>query len=98
MLFIAGRQHPVEMYFTSEPQDDYQEATLTALLQLHLTQPPGHILAFLTGIICVRVRDYVLFIWLYVCLFCFLFLFVFLFVFSPLFLLLLLLFCICLYV
>ena len=46
---IAGRQHPVALYYTPEPQSDYLDATLVAVMQLHLEEPAGDILAFLTG-------------------------------------------------
>eukprot|EP00771_Trimastix_marina_P002733 gnl/Trimastix_PCT/3890.p1 GENE.gnl/Trimastix_PCT/3890~~gnl/Trimastix_PCT/3890.p1 ORF type:complete len:746 (-),score=227.11 gnl/Trimastix_PCT/3890:38-2275(-) len=59
VLYIRGRQFPVETFFTKEPQADYVDAALTAILQLHMEMPfkrdaghgaPGEdILVFLTG-------------------------------------------------
>ncbi|KAL1523896.1 hypothetical protein AB1Y20_018815 [Prymnesium parvum] len=46
---VQGRQHPVSLFYTSSPQDDYVEAAVTATLQLHMESLPGDILVFLTG-------------------------------------------------
>ena len=35
---IEGRQHPVRVMYTFEPQPDYVDAIITALLQIHLDQ------------------------------------------------------------
>ena len=46
---IPGRTFPVEVMYTKEPESDYLEASLTTVMQIHLTEPPGDILLFLTG-------------------------------------------------
>ena len=46
---IPGRNFHVELFFTQEPESDYLEATLDTIMQIHLTEPPGDILVFLTG-------------------------------------------------
>lgn len=46
---IPGRNYHVEVFFTQEPEADYLEATLDTVMQIHLTEPPGDILVFLTG-------------------------------------------------
>ncbi|KAI3658087.1 hypothetical protein MP638_002371 [Amoeboaphelidium occidentale] len=46
---IPGRTFPVEILYTKEPESDYLEATLEAVTQIHLHEPPGDILVFLTG-------------------------------------------------
>jgi ATP-dependent RNA helicase DHX8/PRP22 len=46
---IPGRTFPVEILYTKEPESDYLEAALTAIMQIHLTEPEGDILLFLTG-------------------------------------------------
>lgn len=46
---IPGRNYHVEIFFTQEPEGDYLEATLDTIMQIHLTEPPGDILVFLTG-------------------------------------------------
>ena len=46
---IPGRTYPVEIMYSREPEDDYLDAALTTVMQIHLTEPPGDILVFLTG-------------------------------------------------
>nr|XP_029734851.1 LOW QUALITY PROTEIN: ATP-dependent RNA helicase DHX8-like [Aedes albopictus] len=46
---IPGRTFPVEMLYTKEPETDYLDASLITVMQIHLREPPGDILLFLTG-------------------------------------------------
>ena len=46
---IPGRTYPVDVLYTKEPESDYLDASLIAVMQIHLTEPPGDILLFLTG-------------------------------------------------
>ncbi|CAI5441381.1 unnamed protein product [Caenorhabditis angaria] len=46
---IPGRTFPVEILYTKEPESDYLEAAHITVMQIHLTEPPGDILVFLTG-------------------------------------------------
>ncbi|WWC59905.1 uncharacterized protein I303_102467 [Kwoniella dejecticola CBS 10117] len=46
---IPGRTFPVETLYTKEPEPDYLEASLITILQIHLMEPAGDILLFLTG-------------------------------------------------
>jgi len=46
---IPGRTFPVDVLYTKEPESDYLEAALITVMQIHLTEPPGDILLFLTG-------------------------------------------------
>jgi len=46
---IPGRTYPVEILYSREPESDYLDAALTTVMQIHLTEPPGDILLFLTG-------------------------------------------------
>ncbi|XP_074273475.1 putative pre-mRNA-splicing factor ATP-dependent RNA helicase DEAH5 isoform X2 [Silene latifolia] len=46
---IPGRTFPVEILYTKQPEIDYLEAALITVLQIHLTEPEGDILVFLTG-------------------------------------------------
>lgn len=46
---IPGRTFPVEILHTKEPESDYLEASLMAVMQIHLSEAPGDILLFLTG-------------------------------------------------
>lgn len=49
LLAVPGRTHPVEIFYTAEPERDYIEAALRTVLQIHATEPEGDILLFLTG-------------------------------------------------
>lgn len=46
---IPGRTYPVEVLYSREPESDYLEAALLTVMQIHLTEPKGDILLFLTG-------------------------------------------------
>eukprot|EP00934_Nitzschia_sp_Nitz4_P000011 Nitzschia sp. Nitz4//scaffold123_size70294//37247//40867//NITZ4_005929-RA/size70294-processed-gene-0.17-mRNA-1//-1//CDS//3329534488//11//frame0 len=46
---IPGRTFPVEILYTKEPESDYLDAAMITVMQIHLSEPPGDILVFLTG-------------------------------------------------
>uniref|UniRef100_A0A8C7L6Z0 ATP-dependent RNA helicase DHX8 n=1 Tax=Oncorhynchus kisutch TaxID=8019 RepID=A0A8C7L6Z0_ONCKI len=46
---IPGRTFPVEVLYCKEPETDYLDASLITVMQIHLTEPPGDVLVFLTG-------------------------------------------------
>ncbi|XP_065865463.1 probable pre-mRNA-splicing factor ATP-dependent RNA helicase DEAH5 [Euphorbia lathyris] len=46
---IPGRSFPVEVLYAKQPESDYLDAALITVLQIHLTEPEGDILLFLTG-------------------------------------------------
>jgi len=46
---IPGRTFPVEIMYVKEPESDYLDAAVTTVLNIHLTEPEGDILIFLTG-------------------------------------------------
>lgn len=46
---IPGRTFPVEILYCKEPEEDYLEAALITIMQIHLSEPAGDILVFLTG-------------------------------------------------
>ncbi|KFA45814.1 hypothetical protein S40293_08975 [Stachybotrys chartarum IBT 40293] len=46
---IPGRTFPVEILYSREPEPDYLDAALVTILQIHLTEPAGDVLLFLTG-------------------------------------------------
>lgn len=46
---IPGRRFPVDIYYTKAPEADYLDACVVTVLQIHITQPLGDILVFLTG-------------------------------------------------
>ena len=48
--YIEGRQYPVSIVYSSEPVQDYVDAALRTIFQIHYKEPlPGDILVFLTG-------------------------------------------------
>lgn len=49
LLAVPGRTHPVEIFYTPEPERDYLEAAIRTVIQIHLSEPEGDILLFLTG-------------------------------------------------
>ncbi|PYI11176.1 pre-mRNA splicing factor ATP-dependent RNA helicase PRP43 [Aspergillus sclerotiicarbonarius CBS 121057] len=49
LLAVPGRTHPVEIFYTPEPEQDYVEAAIRTVLQIHATEEEGDILLFLTG-------------------------------------------------
>ena len=46
---VPGRRFPVSIHFTSSPEANYLSAAVTTVFQIHLSQPKGDILVFLTG-------------------------------------------------
>ncbi|KAE9399543.1 P-loop containing nucleoside triphosphate hydrolase protein [Gymnopus androsaceus JB14] len=46
---VPGRTHPVEVFYTQEPEPDYVEAAIRTVLMIHRAEDPGDILIFLTG-------------------------------------------------
>ena len=50
MCYIEGRQYPVKTIYSPEPVQDYVDAALRTIFQIHYKEPlPGDILVFLTG-------------------------------------------------
>lgn len=49
LLKVPGRLHKVDIFYTPEPERDYVQAALRTVFQIHLCEPPGDILLFLTG-------------------------------------------------
>ncbi|KAF3767156.1 P-loop containing nucleoside triphosphate hydrolase protein [Cryphonectria parasitica EP155] len=46
---IPGRTYPVEVLYSKEPESDYLDAALVTVMEIHLAEPAGDILVFLTG-------------------------------------------------
>ena len=46
---VPGRTHPVEIFYTEEPEPDYAEAAIRTVLMIHRSEDSGDILLFLTG-------------------------------------------------
>jgi pre-mRNA-splicing factor ATP-dependent RNA helicase DHX15/PRP43 len=49
LLKVPGRTHPVEVFYTEEPQPNYVEAAIRTVMSIHRGEAPGDILVFLTG-------------------------------------------------
>ncbi|RQM12689.1 hypothetical protein B5M09_010130 [Aphanomyces astaci] len=49
LVRVPGRMHHVDVFYTPEPQRDYVEAAVRTAVQIHLCEPEGDILLFLTG-------------------------------------------------
>lgn len=49
LMKVPGRLHPVEIFYTQEPERDYLEAAIRTVVQIHQCEPPGDVLLFLTG-------------------------------------------------
>lgn len=49
LMKVSGRTYPVEILYTKEAEKDYFEAAIQTAIHIHLCEPPGDILLFLTG-------------------------------------------------
>jgi HrpA-like RNA helicase len=49
---VPGRQFPVDIHYTPQPEANYLNAAITTVFQIHTTQPKGDILVFLTVWFC----------------------------------------------
>ncbi|KAL2650957.1 hypothetical protein R1flu_019085 [Riccia fluitans] len=49
LMKVPGRLHPVEIFYTQDPERDYLEAAIRTVVQIHICESPGDILVFLTG-------------------------------------------------
>ena len=50
LMAIPGRTHPVEIFYTPEPERDYLEGAIRTAVQIHMCEEePGDLLVFLTG-------------------------------------------------
>ncbi|MEE6469893.1 hypothetical protein FKM82_008809 [Ascaphus truei] len=50
VLYLEGRQHPIQVFYTKQTQSDYLQAALVTVFQIHQEAPSSHdILVFLTG-------------------------------------------------
>ena len=46
---IPGRRYAVDVHYTAQPEANYVAAAITTVFQIHISQPTGDILVFLTG-------------------------------------------------
>ncbi|KAI4458128.1 atp-dependent rna helicase [Holotrichia oblita] len=62
LMNVPGRTHPVEIFYTPEPERDYLEAAIRTVIQIHMCEEiAGDILLFLTGqeeieVACKRIK------------------------------------------
>lgn len=49
LMKVPGRLHPVEVFYTQEPERDYLEAAIRTVIQIHQHEATGDVLVFLTG-------------------------------------------------
>jgi ATP-dependent RNA helicase DDX35 len=49
IVSLEGRAHPVEIFYLEEPAPDYVERAIETAFQIHIEEPTGDILVFLTG-------------------------------------------------
>lgn len=49
LMKVPGRLHPVEIFYTQDPEADYLEAAIRTVVQIHVCESPGDVLLFLTG-------------------------------------------------
>ncbi|KAM0025836.1 putative RNA helicase [Helianthus debilis subsp. tardiflorus] len=48
-VHVMGRQFPVDIHYTAQPETDCLDATLVTIFQIHMEEGPGDILVFLSG-------------------------------------------------
>jgi pre-mRNA-splicing factor ATP-dependent RNA helicase DHX16 len=46
---VPGRRYSVDIHYTPQPEANYLAAAVTTIFQIHVSQPRGDILVFLTG-------------------------------------------------
>lgn len=49
LVKVPGRTHPVEIFYTADPEKDFVEASVRTVLQIHQYESRGDVLLFLTG-------------------------------------------------
>jgi pre-mRNA-splicing factor ATP-dependent RNA helicase DHX16 len=49
IFMVPGRRYDVDVFYTESPESNYVTAVLSTVFQIHISQPPGDILVFLTG-------------------------------------------------
>jgi len=49
IVSIEGRMYPVEIAYLEQPTENYITSAVVTVMEIHLTQPRGDILVFLTG-------------------------------------------------
>ena len=49
ILYVAGRQHAVRLFHTEASCEDWTDAAVRAVMQIHVSKPLGDVLVFATG-------------------------------------------------
>uniref|UniRef100_A0A2L2YGK4 RNA helicase n=1 Tax=Parasteatoda tepidariorum TaxID=114398 RepID=A0A2L2YGK4_PARTP len=49
IISIEGRTYTVDIHYSSDPVPDYIKSSVDTVMKIHLNEPPGDILVFLTG-------------------------------------------------
>lgn len=49
LLSVRGRMFPVQILYSPKPENDYVEAAVRTVCQIHESEPAGDVLVFLTG-------------------------------------------------
>lgn len=49
VLYVAGRQHAVRLFHTESSCQDWTDAAVRAVMQIHVSKPLGDVLVFATG-------------------------------------------------
>jgi len=49
VLCVVRRRYPVDIMFSKAPEADYVDACISTVLKIHISEPPGDVLVFLTG-------------------------------------------------
>lgn len=44
VLYLEGRQHPIQVFYTKQPQPDYLHAALVSVFQIHQVSSGGQLL------------------------------------------------------
>lgn len=44
VLYLEGRQHPIQIFYTKQPQQDYLHAALVSVFQIHQVWEGGRVL------------------------------------------------------
>lgn len=49
IISLEGRMYPVDVLYTTEPVNDYVEKAIQTVFDIHIKEPNGDILIFMTG-------------------------------------------------
>jgi ATP-dependent RNA helicase DDX35 len=49
IISLEGRMYPVDVLYTTEPVNDYVEKAIQTVFDIHIKEPTGDILIFMTG-------------------------------------------------